>query len=84
MAIEAALWRAEQQERRDLALAWHAAALSRAKRLPSLKQLLSIRPAKPLAGKELEERRRQHQAMAANIDLSRLVKKKAKHDDATR
>jgi len=76
--IDAALWREERQQRRDVALAWHVAALSRTKRLPSLKQLLNTKPAKPLKGKELERRRKEFREATANLDLSKLTKRKRK------
>lgn len=63
LAIEAAMWRDERRQRQDVALAWRTAALLRAKRLPSLKHLLSSGPARPLAGEELTRRRREFREM---------------------
>ena len=61
LALEAAAWQAEQEQRRMLSLAWHVAALQRAKRLPSLRQLLGPRPKKvPIA-----ERRREFDELNA-------------------
>jgi hypothetical protein len=59
--VEADNWRARQEQQRDVALAWRTASLMRAKRLPSLKRLLvASKPARPLRGKELAERRQAH------------------------
>lgn len=74
MAIDAAIWRDEVQQRRNLTLAWQTAALTRAKRMPSLKQLLNTKPAKVLHGEELEKRRQEFREMTANLDLSKLGK----------
>jgi hypothetical protein len=73
--IDAAIWREEVQQKRDLTLAWQTAALTRAKRLPSLKQLLNMKPAKPLHGEELQKRRQEFKDMTAKLDLSKLGKK---------
>ena len=72
MMIDAIIWRDEVQQKRDLTLAWQTAALTRAKRMPSLKQLLNTKPARPLHGAELEKRRREFKEMTANLDLSKL------------
>lgn len=50
----------------------------RAKRMPSLKQLLATKPARPLKGKELERRRSEHKKMAASVDLVALAERKRK------
>jgi len=64
LALEAAAWQAEQEQRRMLSLAWHVAALQRVKRLPSLRQLLRPRPKKvPIA-----ERRREFEELKAAYD----------------
>lgn len=76
MAIEAAIWRDERQQRQALSLAWHTAALSRAKRLPSLKRLLSTSSgskARPLRGPELRKRRREYEEMAEGVDVEKLA-----------
>jgi hypothetical protein len=80
MAIDASLWREEIQQKRDLTLAWQTAALTRAKRLPSLKQLLNTKPARPLHGAELEKRRQEFKEMTAKLDVSKL--KRPKRNDA--
>lgn len=69
LAIEAALWRDQQRQRQDIVLAWRTAALTRAKKMPSLAQLLAG-PAKPLTGQDLERRRREFKEMSATFDMS--------------
>jgi len=76
MAIEAAIWRDEQRQKHDVVLAWRTAALMRAKRMPSLKQLLNTKPARPLRGKELEKRRQEFKEMTAKLDTSKLTGRK--------
>jgi hypothetical protein len=78
MLIDAHLWRDERKQRQDVALAWRTAALVRAKRMPSLKQLLSTGPAKPLKGKALEKRRQEYREMstAAGEILQKLNQRK--------
>ncbi|OGC95315.1 MAG: hypothetical protein A2W25_05205 [candidate division Zixibacteria bacterium RBG_16_53_22] len=76
MAIEASILRDERQQRQNIIQAWQMAVLMRAKRIPSLKQLLDPKPAKPLRGKELEERRREFRQMTKNLDMSKLMPKK--------
>lgn len=73
MAIAAAVWREKRAREMDVALAWYIASLSRAKRLPPLKQLLKAKPAKALAGPELEQRRQEFEQMsqAANKFLEK-------------
>jgi len=61
--IEAAAWRMEREQRRDVWLAWHVAALSRAKRLPALQRLMGGGKARPLTGEELEQRREEHEEL---------------------
>lgn len=41
MACQAAMWRMEQAQEQALSLAWHMAALTRAKRIPPLARLLA-------------------------------------------
>jgi len=77
MMIDASIWREEIQQKRDLVLAWQTAALTRAKRMPSLKQLLNTKPARPLVGQELEKRRKEFRDMTANLDISKLARKKS-------
>ncbi|OGN90243.1 MAG: hypothetical protein A2Y88_04910 [Chloroflexi bacterium RBG_13_48_10] len=81
MAIEAAVWRDERNQQLEIVQAWRIAIMMRAKRIPSLKQLLDTKPAKPLHGKELEKRRREFKEMTANLNLENLVnaQQKVKH-----
>lgn len=84
MMLDAYLWREEQRRReyeqrleQELTLAWLIAALTRAKRLPPLRVLLTAaKPAKPLKGKELERRRSEFAEMAANLDLEKIARKR--------
>jgi hypothetical protein len=71
-AIEAANWRAERTHRRDAWLAWHTAALTRARRLPSLQRLIKPRDAKPLVGDELERRRSERDEILKSIDVDKI------------
>ena len=75
MAIEASIWREEVRQKWDITVAWQTASLSRAKRMPSLKQLLNTKPARPLHGAELEKRRQEFREMTAKLDLSKLRRK---------
>lgn len=88
MMLDAHLWREEQRRKEDeqrleqeLTLAWLTAALTRTKRLPPLKGLLTAaKPAKPLKGEELEQRRSEFMEMAANLDLEKIARKKKVRD----
>ena len=71
-AIEAFTWRMEREHRRDAWLAWHTAALSRAKRLPPLRRLLGGGETRELGGEELERRRRERDEMLEQIDVKKL------------
>lgn len=87
MAIEAALWRDERRQKQDIVLAWRVAALTRAKRLPPLKQLLSTKAARRLSGSELEKRRSEFKTMAAaikNIKIPQDLLKDRKPNDPAR
>ena len=68
MAIEAAAWRAEQAQRGRAWLAWHVAALSRAKRMPPLARLFRLPGAKRLEGEELARRRREFEGMKQKFE----------------
>ena len=80
-AIEAAGWRMERAHKRDLCLAWHVAALSRAKRLPPLKRLLGTDKARALEGEELERKRAEHREIMQKIDVRKINEAKRKHGD---
>jgi hypothetical protein len=69
--FEAAAIRAEREYQRDAWLAWHIAALSRAKRMPTLKKLLQTDKAKPLRGEELDRRQAEHAELIANATKPR-------------
>lgn len=72
LAIEAALWRDERAQRQQMAQAWYTAALTRSKKLPTLKQLTGIETAKQLKGREFERRRQELKEMAAAVDISKV------------
>jgi len=72
MVLEAATWRLEREHRRDAWLAWHIAALSRAKRLPALQRLIAPGKARALEGDELERRRAEHREIVQKIDVDRI------------
>jgi hypothetical protein len=71
-AIQAATWQMEREQRRDLCLAWQTASLSRAKRIPSLRRLLSPGKSRPLKGEELEHRRRERDGMLERINVDKI------------
>jgi hypothetical protein len=71
MTIEAAVWRDERQQRQIIAQAWGTAALTRAKRLPGLRQLLAG-PGKALKGRELEKREQEFEELSAGVDVKTL------------
>ena len=70
--IEASSWRLEREHRRDAWLAWHIAALSRAKRLPPLQRLIAPGKARTLVGEELERRRTEHREIMQKIDVGKI------------
>lgn len=70
--IEAANWRMDQDQRARTWLAWHVAALSRAKRLPLLSRLVNPPKAKALRPDEAEARRREFAEMRARWKQARL------------
>lgn len=70
--IEATSWRLEREHRRDAWLAWHIAALSRAKRLPTLQRMIGAGKARALEGEELERRRAEHREIMQKIDVDRI------------
>ena len=80
IAIDAFVWNVDRENKRDAWLAWNIAALTRAKRLPPLKRFLKGKPgkAKQLEGKELDQRRLEHQEIMAKIDIKKINKAKQK------
>lgn len=71
--IEAAVWRSELEQRQQLALAWNTAALSRTKRMPSLRSLLSRRGG-PVTDEEMDTLRDKYQALKKSPVKDLLVK----------
>ena len=57
--------RRREAQRRSAWLAWHIAALTRAKRMPSLTRMLGTDKARVLRGAELERRRQEHADLVA-------------------
>lgn len=80
MAIEAALWRMEQQQDYGLQMAWLTAALQRTKRMPSLRTLMT-KPAKRLQGAELKRRRTEFRRMASPANLAAVNRQRRKKDE---
>jgi len=73
LAFDVAKWRYERERRHRAWLAWHIAALGRAKRLPSLRRLMGMPAAKKLSGDEAARRAHQH---------AEIVKRMAKRKQA--
>lgn len=71
MALEAAAKRTEMEQRRLAWLAWHIAALQRAKRIPDLNRLLRGHKTVQLKGAELEKRRREHAELEGRMGRGR-------------
>ncbi len=67
MAFEAATWRQEQAQRRDLVIAWHVAALGRAKRMPNLRELLNPGKTKELTSEEQKQRQTEFEELTARM-----------------
>ncbi len=63
--IEAVNWRLEQDQRARAWLAWHVAALSRAKRMPLLSRMVNPPAARRLPPDEAEVRRKEFADMRA-------------------
>lgn len=72
MAIEAAIWQDERQQRSAVAAAWLVAKLTKAKRIPPLKQLLVEKKGRKLTGAEKRKRQREFSEMTAHVDLEKL------------
>ena len=72
MAMEAAVWRAEQAQAGELAQAWHVAAFSRQKRLPGLATLLArLKPSKAKKT-PIDERREEFESFKRSFEASRI------------
>jgi len=74
--IEAYLWRDEQAQKREVAMAWRTAMLSRAKKIPPLSELLTPKQSRPVTGKERERLHSDFEQMAGAIDLEAIGKRK--------
>lgn len=70
--IDAASWRAEQRQQQAVSAAWLTAALTRQKRLPSLKRLLGTDRSRALDGEELERRRAEYEEIMRKMDLDKI------------
>lgn len=71
LAFEAAVWRYDRERRQAAWLAWHIAALGRAKRLPSLRRLMRMPAAKKLSGHEAAKGGREHAEMVKRMAAKR-------------
>lgn len=72
-AIEAAIWRDRREQERETRQAWLTATLSRAKKIPSLKRLLTEKKqAQRLTPVEAEKRRNEFGQMVAAVDFDKL------------
>lgn len=67
LAFEAAMWRYDRERQQAAWLAWHIAALGRAKRLPSLRRLMRMPAAKKLSGDEAAKRAHEHAEMVKRM-----------------
>ncbi len=68
--VRARARRAESRTRRDLAIAWHAAAFHRIERLPPLEAVLRS-PRNDAASEDLQRRARDHQEIVARMSRAR-------------
>lgn len=72
-AIEAAIWRDRREQERETRLAWLTATLSRAKKIPSLKRLMTEKKqAQRLIPAQAEKRREEYQQMVKAVDFNKL------------
>jgi hypothetical protein len=72
-AIEAAIWRDRRAQERETRLAWLMATLSRAKKIPSLKRLLTEKKtAQRLKPDEAAKRRKEYREMVKAVDFDKL------------
>jgi hypothetical protein len=76
--IEAAIWRDERAQKQALSMAWHTAALGRAKRIPGLKQVLVKAFPPKVSREEAEKRKRDYVEMTQDLDVSDLGQKLAR------
>lgn len=81
--IRAQVCRFDQQRRMMVAQAWQIAALTRTKRLPSLKSLLVNKGARVLSGDELEQRRSEFKEMTQGVDISSIMEERFGNHEPT-
>lgn len=67
MMLDVAVERREAEHDRDAWIAWHMAAMVRAKQMPTLARLAGRDRAKPLKGEELAKRRAEHEEMVRRM-----------------
>jgi hypothetical protein len=72
--IEAFVWRENNRQKREVAMSWRTAALSRQKRLPPLARLLMDTEAKPLTADEKEKRHNEFEQMVGGVNFDALNK----------
>lgn len=65
-ALDAAAWRMRQEQTQMLSLAWHTAALMRAKRMPALSQMVA-RLKRPRRNEPIERRREEFEELKARM-----------------
>ncbi len=78
MHFDAHVWRQEQGWQRDVVLAWHVAAFTRAKRLPGLKGLLNPGETKILTPEEQAKRAAEFERLSARMGAKRGNRKQAR------
>ena len=66
-ALDAAAWRIRQEQMQSLSLAWHTAALTRARKLPPLARLLSHLK-KPVRNEPIEKRREEFEELKGRMN----------------
>lgn len=78
MSMEGYLWREERRQQAEITAAWLTAKLSRARRVPALKQLLADRRPQRTSAAELARRGEEFEEMSKNIDLEALNRHRKK------
>ena len=71
LVFKVTAWRWLQEQKRDAWLAWHIAALTRAKRLPSLASVMPKPPARKLSGAELRTRQQEFAELTERYERGR-------------
>ena len=75
-ALDAAAWRIKREDKQMASLAWHTATLTRARRLPTLAQMLArVESAWRRTRKDvpLEERREEFEELKAKMERAKKV-----------